>query len=301
MSSSSDIWRISVSGLDILFFGYFCFFQVLILFLVYVFKQDNIKAIDPGIFMIYSRTIVPSWIRSLAKYIKRFKFVDNVIYYSVLLSMILSWGVLLYSLLASVNQLNLPRTQRSPTLMPVIPGLTVPFVALGALVLLLLIHEFSHGIFAEKYGVRVKSFGIIYFLCLPIGAYVEIDDEAAEKLPTKQQVNIFGVASLMNLFTGLASLWILRELVLNGVIFAQQVTLFANSWVAMILWFAVLSISIAVVNLLPVPGLDGHKIMLALEKAARSKVAKWIIRNAANLLLGIFLLTILVNILMFIF
>jgi len=293
---SLSAWRIDISGFNLLFLGYFCFFQVLILFLFSVFRRDNIKALKFGIILLQSRELVPSQIRSLAMHIKRFKFIDKVIYYSVIASMVLSWFVLLYSLELSLEQLNLPKTQRSPTIMPVVPGITVPLSALVALVAILLIHEFSHGILAERYGVRVKSFGIIYFLCLPIGAYVELDDREIENLPRIQQINIFGVASLANLISGILALLLLRELIVLGLVSPRN--LLAEGWAAVIFWFAVLSFSIGVVNFLPVPGLDGYKIMSVLEKTSKSRFAKWIIRNAANLLVTIFLVTLAINVLL---
>ena len=201
----------------------------------------------------------------------------------------------------TLYQFKLPKQERVPAVVPVVPGLTIPFVAIFSLVLILFIHEFSHGVIAEMYGVRVKSFGILYFLFIPIGAFVEIDDEKLEKLEGVKKFNIFAIASVMNLFTGVITLTLLRVFVTSFHINIPSYALFTNSLISVILWFIILSISIALVNLLPIPGLDGYKMMLALEEMSSNRIVKLLIKNTREILGIIFFLIIVLSFIAIIF
>ena len=45
------------------------------------------------------------------------------------------------------------------------------------------IHEGAHGVAARSLGLKVKSSGLIFFLFIPIGAFVDVDeDELKESL-----------------------------------------------------------------------------------------------------------------------
>jgi len=215
-----------------------------------------------------------------------------------LLVLFLAWAFLLYATWFSLHQFSLPKKERVPAVMPVIPGLTVPITALASIVLLLLVHELSHGILAEYYGARVKSFGIVYLLFIPVGAFVEIDDQDLAALAPSKKFNIFGVASLMNVLTGLLAVLLLRWLI--PALHANLQDVVAGK-LSVLFWFAVLSISIGLVNLLPLAGLDGYKMMQALEEMVRNRTLKTCIKKARDLLAALFLAVILLSFLAIIF
>ena len=60
-----------------------------------------------------------------------------------------------------------------------IPGLN-PYLPIVygwiAIFIGIVIHELSHGVVARNIGVPVKSAGLMFFVLLPIGAFVEVDD-----------------------------------------------------------------------------------------------------------------------------
>ncbi len=90
--------------------------------------------------------------------------------------------------------------QQVPGVAPVLPGITVPlFSALIALLILLVVHEFSHGIQAVLSRVKIKSIGIVLFGILPFGAYVEPDETQIKKLGKDDQdrISIAGVSANM--------------------------------------------------------------------------------------------------------
>ncbi|MEM3227478.1 MAG: site-2 protease family protein [Candidatus Micrarchaeaceae archaeon] len=91
-----------------------------------------------------------------------------------------------------------PLANQIPGVAPVIPGIDIPLVAgIISLALLLITHEFSHGILARKAKVRLKSIGFLLFGVIPIGAFVEPDEKEVSKLGKIPQTKIFaaGIAS----------------------------------------------------------------------------------------------------------
>lgn len=69
-----------------------------------------------------------------------------------------------------------------------IPGLNpyLPvFYGVLALIVALVIHEGTHGVLARSLGFRVKSTGLILFLAVPIGAFVDIDEKELGRAPAR--------------------------------------------------------------------------------------------------------------------
>ncbi len=46
-----------------------------------------------------------------------------------------------------------------------------------ALVVAIVVHEGMHGVIARNLGFRVKSSGLLFFLAIPVGAFVDVDEE----------------------------------------------------------------------------------------------------------------------------
>ena len=92
-------------------------------------------------------------------------------------------------------------------------GLVLPFKVKGAfyvpffywiisIFILAAVHEFSHGIIARLYGLKIKSSGLA-FLCilLPIipAAFVEPDEKKLFKKPAKEQLSVFAAGPFANI------------------------------------------------------------------------------------------------------
>lgn len=91
-----------------------------------------------------------------------------------------------------------------PGVAPVIPGIDTPLLAgLIALIILLVIHEFSHGILSRIEKIKLKSIGLLIFGVIPIGAFVEPDEKEVEKLNSIKQTRIFAAGSAINLFASI--------------------------------------------------------------------------------------------------
>jgi membrane-associated protease RseP (regulator of RpoE activity) len=94
----------------------------------------------------------------------------------------------------------------------VLPGINpyVPFVyGLIGLIIAVVAHEFSHGIIARVMDFKVKALGLLFIL-VPIGAFMEPDDEEVNKGPRIARMRMFAAGPIMNfilafLFIGLFS------------------------------------------------------------------------------------------------
>ncbi len=106
--------------------------------------------------------------------------------------------------------------ESGPLVHIMIPGLN-PYVPLVygwiALVVAMVVHEGSHGILARSFKMRIKSSGLILFLVLPIGAFVDIDEDELKKTPARKTGRVMAAGPMSNLVVGLASLVSLMLLV----------------------------------------------------------------------------------------
>ncbi len=70
-----------------------------------------------------------------------------------------------------------------------------------AFVVAITIHEFGHGVLCRVEGIPVKGMGVIFFV-VPIGFFVEPDDQELEKKPGMPKVRMFGAGITNNLVIG---------------------------------------------------------------------------------------------------
>ncbi|NOZ58492.1 MAG: hypothetical protein GXO66_02790 [Euryarchaeota archaeon] len=98
----------------------------------------------------------------------------------------------LYFLLSSSVDLLQPK--------PLVPGYTIPFwYGIIGLISVLVVHELAHGVFARAERVSIKSLGIALVGALPLGAFVEPDEEELKKSPWLSQLRVFSAGSVANL------------------------------------------------------------------------------------------------------
>ncbi len=82
---------------------------------------------------------------------------------------------------------------------PVIPGIDLPLAAgVLALALMLMVHEFSHGILARNAKVKLKSIGLVILGVIPMGAFVEPEEKEVVKLDSMKQTKIFAAGISAN-------------------------------------------------------------------------------------------------------
>jgi membrane-associated protease RseP (regulator of RpoE activity) len=96
-------------------------------------------------------------------------------------------------------------TIQGPTDMIVIPGVNRflplsagPEILLG-LIIGMVVHEMGHAILCRVGDINVKSTGVILGALIPLGAFVEPDEESSEKATLKAQLRMYA-AGIMNNF-----------------------------------------------------------------------------------------------------
>ncbi len=68
-----------------------------------------------------------------------------------------------------------------PGINPVLPL----FYGWLAIICAIAVHEGAHGVIARSLGLKVKSSGLLFFLFVPIGAFVDVDEEQLKKAKSK--------------------------------------------------------------------------------------------------------------------
>jgi len=117
------------------------------------------------------------------------------------LAILIGYGVL--SVFSIFNN-----TQLCPSVAPVLPGVPIPglgvpipLIAWVSLAMVLIIHEFSHGIMMAYYKEKIKSVGLLLAGIFPMGAFVEQEDRTFNKLEDKKALLVLSAGSASNLFT----------------------------------------------------------------------------------------------------
>lgn len=128
--------------------------------------------------------------------------------------------VMVILLLLSVNlTLDLkpePTVLHKPQNILLIPGVNefVPstFAVWFAFFLTLVVHEFGHAILCRVEQIAVKSMGVL-FLIIPIGAFVEPDEEEVKKAEPWPRMRMYGAGIINNIIIGLISFGLLVSLI----------------------------------------------------------------------------------------
>ena len=131
-------------------------------------------------------------------------------------------GVALYlivnSLIALINNPALGEISREmgPQAILMLPGINpmLPIVyGWIAIVVAVVIHEGGHGIIARNVGFDVKSSGLLFFLFVPIGAFVDVDEEQVKKARARPSLKVMAAGVGGNIIFGATCLLLLLVLV----------------------------------------------------------------------------------------
>jgi len=97
-----------------------------------------------------------------------------------------------------------------------LPGIN-PYIPLldgwVALIVAMIIHEGAHGIVARSLGLPVKTAGLLLFLFVPIGAFVELDEKALKAAKARDSGRIFAAGAGVNFVVGILFLILLSSVV----------------------------------------------------------------------------------------
>jgi len=101
-----------------------------------------------------------------------------------------------------------------------LPGLNpyIPFIyGIIGIVIAVVVHEGTHGVIARRLGLPVKSTGVLFFLIIPIGAFVEIDEKLIQKARFRDSGRIMAGGPGSNIIVALIALGLML-LVVGGLV-----------------------------------------------------------------------------------
>ncbi|MDW8033584.1 MAG: site-2 protease family protein [Nitrososphaerota archaeon] len=133
-------------------------------------------------------------------------------------------AIMIYFLISSIiNILDNPQLSKvlrelGPAANILLPGLN-PYLPIFygwiALLIAMIIHEFSHGVQARANEMNVKSTGIVLFLVIPIGAFVEVDEKQLEEAGLGKASRALSAGPVSNIITAFIALAIFIILILS--------------------------------------------------------------------------------------
>jgi len=189
---------------DLIFLVLFSLFVVIFLYK----RRKNLKR--EGIMYLYRTQIGVKFIDYVGKKYKRaisiFGFLGIIFGYIAMLLMIYLLWRLVYIYFFVPEAVRLIKI---PPLMPLIPYLPSLFKVdflppfyftywIIAIAVIAIFHEFSHGIVARRYGIRIKTTGF-GFLGPFLAAFVEPDEKQMQKKSKYQQIAVLSAGTFANL------------------------------------------------------------------------------------------------------
>ena len=110
-----------------------------------------------------------------------------------------------------------------PEMALVLPGLN-PLLPLGsifyivlALVVAIIVHEFSHGILTIVSKLKVKSLGLLLLTIIPMGAFCEPDEEGLKKTKRTNRMRVYAAGPMSNFVVAFAILFLFSFVFMSAV------------------------------------------------------------------------------------
>jgi len=102
-----------------------------------------------------------------------------------------------------------------PGINPILPIEYIGYIILS-LIIAIIVHEFSHGILTFAGELKVKSLGILY-LIVPVGAFVEPDEEELKKTVASKRMRVFAAGPLANFVVVLIAIMLFSFVFMSAV------------------------------------------------------------------------------------
>ncbi len=106
--------------------------------------------------------------------------------------------------------------EAAPAVAPVLPGVSVPGLPnlsfwhwIVAIFIVAVVHEFSHGIWARLYKIKIKSSGFLFFGPI-LGAFVEPEEKELVKKSKPAQLAVFAAGPFSNIVLGFIFLLVMN-------------------------------------------------------------------------------------------
>lgn len=142
------------------------------------------------------------WFR---KYHRSLRIYGTIGVFMVIIVSVLMVALIILSVNMTIALKPEPTAINKPQNLFLIPGLNefVPstFAVWFAFILTLVVHEFGHAILCRVEKIKVKAMGVL-FLIIPIGAFVEPDEEGVKQAQSWPRVRMYGAGIMNNLVIG---------------------------------------------------------------------------------------------------
>jgi membrane-associated protease RseP (regulator of RpoE activity) len=180
--------------------------------------KDKLKIDVEGPVLMRRTTRLRGFIDSIAQKSPRFwRWSMNIGVPVAVFLVALIFVLLAYSLVMVIQNMFIVHGASASTagVYPVIPGVSIPGspinVPLGyglvALAIVIVFHEFAHGILARAEGIKIKSIGLLMLAVIP-GAFVEPDEEEVNKSGRFTKLRIYAAGSISNIVVAIIALLI---------------------------------------------------------------------------------------------
>jgi membrane-associated protease RseP (regulator of RpoE activity) len=136
----------------------------------------------------------------------------------IILTLFFIWNfTMLFQLTPEIREI-LPGPEAAlilPGINPILPLEYIGYIIL-ALAIAIIVHEFSHGILAFAGKLKVKSLGLLY-LIIPIGAFVEPDEEELKKTTISKRMRVYAAGPLSNFVVAFITLLLFSFVFMSAV------------------------------------------------------------------------------------
>jgi len=162
-------------------------------------EKYNLDLVWGRSFVMWRTDAGKDFIEWLAQYDLFWRRVGDVWVVTVFLIMILMFLLLAWQ---ATLAWSIPKTSAvSPKMMIGLPGLN-PVIPLWygilALVIAMVVHEFSHGILSRVADVKIKALGLLMFI-FPVGAFVEPDEEEMKNMKRWERMRLYSAGPGSNM------------------------------------------------------------------------------------------------------
>ncbi|MBD3210066.1 hypothetical protein GF318_01675 [Candidatus Micrarchaeota archaeon] len=183
----------------------------------------------------------------------------------ILFGIIFYGGTILYAVIESLFLGADSISQISPGGTFLLPGVNLPLVeGILALLAVIVVHEGCHSILTRIARVPLLSSGIVLFGIIPVGAFIEPDEEKLAKVNDLKQTRVIIAGPTANLIASVVFFIIFAgiALLINGSGMPEEGILAGVArftYMTLGLTFA-LNFIVGAINLLPLPVFDGFRI-----------------------------------------
>lgn len=188
-------------------------FYTVIILLLYINRK---KFQYQGVIAIYKTKIgigtMNNWAKRFGPSIRFLGYVGIVVAFLAMIFMVAVITTYTYKIISISNNFN-ELISTPPAVAPLIPGVSIPGVGFHiplvsgfiCIFLIILVHEFAHGVLSRAHNIPVKNTGYLQLLIIP-GAFVEPDEKKLTKAPVKTQLSIFAAGAFTNFIFAIIAL-----------------------------------------------------------------------------------------------